>query len=165
MFYIGGNCGSSNVELHDVRFSVGATPEDCYADIRRQWWGDPQSLHLDSWGAVEQADGYDISISHGLPKAEERLFFVNLGGYDPGEFNELHKNLLLVAADAKTAKAKALAQVSGWHQPHKDRIFEIEKAVDLSAAVGSAGYKLDLTPARAVRPFQFTCKYVPIALS
>jgi hypothetical protein len=33
MFYIGGNCGTSNVELHDVRFCVGATPEDCYADI------------------------------------------------------------------------------------------------------------------------------------
>ena len=36
-----------------------------------------------------------------------KLFFVNLGGYDPDEFTELHKNVLLVAPDAKTAKAKA----------------------------------------------------------
>jgi hypothetical protein len=48
MFYVGGNCGNSNVELHDVRFAIGDAPEDCYDDLRRQWWGDPKSLHLDS---------------------------------------------------------------------------------------------------------------------
>ena len=52
MFYVGGDCGSSNIELHDIRFSVGETPEDCFDDLRRQWWGEPKSLHLDSWGAV-----------------------------------------------------------------------------------------------------------------
>jgi hypothetical protein len=30
MFCVGGNCGNSNVELHDVRFWVGETPQDCY---------------------------------------------------------------------------------------------------------------------------------------
>lgn len=38
MFYVGGNCGNSNVELHDVRFSIGETPEDCHDDLREQWW-------------------------------------------------------------------------------------------------------------------------------
>lgn len=163
MFYVGGNCGTSNVELHDVRFCVGETPEDCYADLRRQWWGDPQSLHLDSWGAVEQADGHDISIAQGAaPEAGDKLFFVNLGGYDSREFGELHKNLLVVAADAQAAKAKALAQVNGWFQPHKDRIFEVEKAIDLSRVIGWEGYVLILTKAPAERPFEFTCNYVPI---
>src|SRR5258708_13927838 len=46
MFYVGGDCGNSNVELHDVRFSVGETPQDSSADLRRQWWGDAKSLHL-----------------------------------------------------------------------------------------------------------------------
>ncbi|MGC1555455.1 MAG: DUF1543 domain-containing protein, partial [Bradyrhizobium sp.] len=55
MFYVGGNCGNSNVELHDVRFSIGEAAEDCHDDLRRQWWGEPRSLHLDCWGAVEQA--------------------------------------------------------------------------------------------------------------
>ena len=45
MFYIGGDCQNSNVELHDVRFSIGETPEDCRDDLRKQWWGDPNSLH------------------------------------------------------------------------------------------------------------------------
>jgi hypothetical protein len=67
MFYVGGNCGNSNVELHDVRFAIGQTPEDCFEDLRRQWWGEPKSLHLDCWGAVEQADGYDIELSTRSP--------------------------------------------------------------------------------------------------
>lgn len=164
MFYVGGNCGASNVELHDVRFAVGDTPEDCYADLRRQWWGDPQSLHLDSWGAVEQTDGYDVAIVADAPAAEtaDKLFFVNLGGYDPAEFGELHKNLLLVAADAPNAKAKALAQVQGWVLPHKDKIFEVEKAVDITASVAKGGHSLSLTKAADARPFVFVCDYVPI---
>jgi hypothetical protein len=44
MFYVGGNCGNSNVALHDVHFSIGKTPEDCRDDLREQWWGDPNSL-------------------------------------------------------------------------------------------------------------------------
>ena len=36
MFYVGGDCGNANVELHDVRFSVGETAEDCFDDLRRQ---------------------------------------------------------------------------------------------------------------------------------
>lgn len=164
MFYVGGNCGTSNVELHDVRFSVGEAPEDCYADLRRQWWGDPESLHLDAWGAVEQADGYDIAIVAGMPRTttDEKLFFVNLGGYDRAEFGELHKNLLLVAADASAAKAKALAQIEGWFLPHKDKIFEVEKAIDVTASVAATGYSLELTKAADARAFLFTCNYVPI---
>ena len=62
MFYIGGDCGNSNIELHDIRFSVGETAEDCRDDLRRHWWGEPKSLHLDCWGEVEQADGFDVSL-------------------------------------------------------------------------------------------------------
>jgi hypothetical protein len=90
MFYIGGDCGNSNIELHDVRFSAGDTAEACHDDLRRQWWGNPKSLHLDCWGAVEQADGYDVMLMP--PRSEnslDKLFFLNLGGYDPEHFEEL----------------------------------------------------------------------------
>jgi hypothetical protein len=64
---------------------------------------------------------------------QQKLFFVNLGGYDPAEFTELHRNVLIVAPDEKTAKAKAKTQISHWQKPHRDRLFEIEKALDVSA--------------------------------
>lgn len=163
MFYIGGDCGNSNVELHDVRFSIGQAPEDCFEDLRRQWWGEPKSLHLDCWGAVEQVDSYDLELSVTPPAAAQgKLFFVNLGGYDPELFSELHKNVLIVAADSNAAKEKAKAQINHWQKPHKDRLFEIEKTVDVSALTQSFGYHLVLRPAASEIPFQFECDYRPI---
>jgi Domain of Unknown Function (DUF1543) len=160
MFYVGGNCGNSNVELHDVRFSIGKTAEDCYHDLRRQWWGDPESLHLDCWGAVEQADGYDIELASKPPEdLAPRLFFVNLGGYDPAQFTELHRNVLIVSPDEPSAKAKAKAQINHWQKPHRDRLFEIEQALDVSAEMQRHGYHLSLWPATQKRPFQFECDY------
>jgi Domain of Unknown Function (DUF1543) len=164
MFYVGGNCGNSNVELHDVRFSIGETQEDCHEDLRKQWWGNPESLHLDCWGVVEQADGFDLTLTAEPPGEPPcKLFFVNLGGYDPLEFGELHKNVLIAASDAKAAKQKALAQINDWSQPHKDQLFEIEKAVDVTGLLKAHGYFLDLQPAATPRPFVFKCLYLPIA--
>jgi hypothetical protein len=107
--------------------------------------------------------GYDVSITRGpTPETADKLFFVNLGGYDAAEFGELHKNLLIVAVDAAAAKVKALTHVNGWFQPHKDRIFEVEKAVDITGEVGRDGYALTLRRASTERAFSFTCNYAPI---
>ena len=164
MFYIGGDSGNSNVELHDVRFSIGNSPEDCYEDLRQQWWGTPESLHLDCWGAVEQADGYDVTLTTAPPgDTTSKLFFVNLGGYSPLEFAELHKNVLIVAPDAGSAKQKAIAQISDWSLPHKDRLFEVEKAINLTALMRDYGRFISLTPATTPKPFVFQCDYLPIA--
>lgn len=165
MFYVGGDCGNANVELHDVRFSIGQMPEDCFDDLRRQWWGEPKSLHLDCWGAVEQADGHDIAVSTEPTGAHNKLFFVNLGGYDPSEFSELHRNVLIVAADDAAAKAKAKAQINHWHKPHRDRLFEIEKMLDLTASMQSHGYHLVLSPATSEKRFEFQCDYRSIGQS
>jgi hypothetical protein len=129
MFYIGGNCGNSNIELHDIRFSIGETPEACHDDLRRQWWGEPTSLHLDCWGSVEQADGFDVTLraTQPPPAGPDRLYFLNLGGYDPSRFEELHKNILVVGPDSRSATAKALAGVDNWSSPHRDRVFEVDK--------------------------------------
>jgi hypothetical protein len=163
MFYVGGDCANSNVELHDVRFSLGNSPEDCYEDLRRQWWGEPKSLHLDCWGPVEQADGFDITLTTEAPSdTSSKLFFVNLGGYNPLDFAELHKNILIVAPDASAAKQKAMSQINDWSQPHKDRIFEIEKAIDLTALMRSYGCFLSLRRATIPKPFVFQCEYLPI---
>jgi hypothetical protein len=89
--------------------------------------GDPKSLHLDCWGEVAQADGHDVVLVEEQPAAvENRLFFVNLGGYRPDQFAELHRNVLVVAPSEIAAKARALQMVDGWSTPHKDRLFDVE---------------------------------------
>ena len=163
MFYVGGSCRNSNIELHDVRFSVGDTAEACHEDLKRQWWGDPESLHLDCWGGVDQADGFDVEVTADMIEAgEERLFFVNMGGYDPREFSELHRNVLLVARDAKAAKQRALSLVQNWTLPHKDNLFEVENLLDLSTMAEDRGYRVKLTKAVAEKLFEFSCDYRPI---
>jgi hypothetical protein len=133
-------------------------------DLRAQWWGDPKSLHLDCWGEVAQADGYDVFLMREPgPTVEDRLFFVNLGGYSPEEFAELHRNILVVASSEVAAKAQALQTVDRWNSPHKDQLFDVEKMLDLGAAIERVGYFVRLTKAVAERPFSFECGYLPIA--
>lgn len=163
MFQLGGNFRNSNVELHDLRFSVGENPEDCHADLRAQWWGDQAKLHVDCWGAVEQADGHDVTLVTDGPEATaDRLFFVNLGGYDPAEFTELHKNVLIVAEDANAAKVRALALVKDWARPHKDNLFEVDQTLDLSNALRQSGIHIRLTKASEEKPFKFVADYIRI---
>jgi hypothetical protein len=163
MFYIGGDCGNSNIELHDVRFSIGATPEGCHDDLRHQWWGKPKSLHLDCWGEVAQVDGYDVVISTTAPSSDDpKLFFLNLGGYAPDMFAELHENTLTVAPDVQSAKKQALSKVTGWKQVHRDAGFEVEKAIDVSLMTSQPGLHLNLVKAAEEKPFAFTCKYLKL---
>jgi hypothetical protein len=82
MFYVGGKYRNCNIELHDIRFSVGETAQDCYEDLRRQWWGAPESLHLDCWGRVSQADGFDVTVTANAADTGEHLFFAKMSGYD-----------------------------------------------------------------------------------
>lgn len=164
MFYVGGDCRNSNIELHDVRFSVGTTPEDCFQDLRDQWWGEAKSLHLDCWGHVQYVDGYDVIVTSEKPQSNGKaLFFVNLGGYAPQEFSELHKNLLLVAPDAKTATSRALTLVQNWSLPHKDNVYDVEILVNVSDLIHRYSYFLSLQRTDSQHPFKFSCNYVPIA--
>lgn len=160
---VGGAVEGCHVELHDTRFVVGNQIEDCYDALRAQWWGTPQSLHLDAWGPLEWADGHRIEIGRAADAEDgaQRLWFLNLGGYDPGRFAELHHDLFMVAPDWRSAKTRALAEVKSWDAPHKDNAFDVERAVDVASALG-ADWRLKLTPDPASRPFAFEARYVPI---
>jgi hypothetical protein len=160
---VGGEVEGCHVELHDTRFVAGARIEDCYDALRAQWWGTPESLHLDAWGPLEWADGYSVEIVHGADTADslQRLWFLNLGGYDPLRFEELHRNLFLVAPDWRSAKTRAMAEIRDWVSPHKDYAFDVERAIDVAAALGDY-LRLRLTPCAPARPFEFEARYVPI---
>ncbi len=162
MFYVGGDCGNSNIELHDIRFSTGEKAEDCYDDLRKQWWGNPKSLHLDCWGAVEQADGYDLTLSKEPSDNPLKLFFLNMGGYDGKAFEELHKNILLVDETPHKAIVRALKGMRDWQLPHRDAILEVEKIICVNDLFETSGYYIHLTKTEEIKPFEFTCKYVRI---
>jgi len=70
--------------------------------------------------------------------------------------------VLLVSPDARTAKTRALSEIQHWSQPHKDKAFEVEKAVNVSKNVEARGYSIELVPSPVATPFDFVCKYLKI---
>lgn len=161
--YIGGSHEKSFIELHDMRFVVGGKIEDTYDDLRASWWGKPESLHLDCWGSLENADGYNIFLKKDPSQdTENNLYFVNLGGYDSNEFTELHKNVFVVAPNEVEAKKKAVAQVAHWESPHRDYLYEVENILDINRIVSEKHLHVHLEPTKNPAPFRFTSQYVPI---
>lgn len=164
VIYIGGATKTSLIELHDMRFVVAQSIEKTYDVLRNTWWGTAESLHLDAWGELVYADGYDIAIQ---PKvnteaAQEKLYFLNLGGYDSKQFTELHHNVFIVAQDKQTAKLKAKAHIQHWEVPHTDSNFEVENIISVEEYLEKSEYDLVLTKTSDPKPFTFTCKYTPI---
>lgn len=168
VIYIGGVTATSLIELHDMRFVVAHSIEETYHALRNTWWGTPESLHLDAWGELIYADGYDITINHtnNHPDSaqEEKLFFLNLGGYDSKQFTELHHNVFIVAKDKQTAKIKAKAQIQHWEVPHTDNNLEVENIISVDECIEKLGCNLILTKTERAKPFVFTCKYTPIGM-
>lgn len=125
---LGGRVAGAHLELHDVRFVAGATVDDTLPELRRQWFGARKGLHLDSWMAVRFVDGYRVDLRPEPCAGPERLWFVNLGGYDPQQLAEQHAFGLFVAASPQAAKAAArrrlLPQVQ---QRHKDDLHPVEE--------------------------------------
>lgn len=113
MILLGAKPLARNTEQHDVFFGIARELKDLASDIRDFWPDARKSLHIDAWREVNYVNGYQIKI---LPKQTEghihddrnknKLFFINLGGYKIGEFEEFHYKMLTVEIN----KAKAISQ-------------------------------------------------------
>lgn len=72
-------------------------------------WAQRDKVHIDAWMKVEYAGGYKVALQKksGAVKDETlKLYFVNLGGYKQGEFEEFHKKLFVVATGVTDAVAQ-----------------------------------------------------------
>ena len=106
-------------EQHDIFFGIGTSISELKPDMYA-FWHDGGQLHIDSWREVNHVNGCRISI---VPKdeassSEKKLFFLNLGGYKPGDLEEYHYKMLTVApnmADAiKESKQTAFYKHYGF---------------------------------------------------
>lgn len=88
-----------------------------------------QQFHYDAYMDLSIVDGYRVTLSTKPAASEKKLFYVHLGGYDPEEFTELHKNFFLVAPDQVTAKSRARESWKTIKVPHKDVQFDLESCL------------------------------------
>jgi hypothetical protein len=147
---LGGRTASSLIELHDVRFVAGRSIEDTIPELKRQWFGRREGLHLDAYMAVRAIDGWAVSLGRepAAPRPE-RLWFVNLGAYRPDSLAELHQFGLVVARSPQAAKAAAKRQwLHGALQQHKDDLCAVDDCLALEQLelLGGQRWHVQLSP-------------------
>lgn len=97
LFYVilGATPEGRNIEQHDVFFGIAENFEELIPEIKN-FWKDAR-VHIDCYQEVKFVDGYQINIvEKSEEKPSEQLFFVNLGGYKTGSFEEFHEQHLMV---------------------------------------------------------------------
>jgi hypothetical protein len=135
---LGGKHPKAKIEVHDVVFASAQSIEDCYPELRQQWFGASTGMHIDSWMQVDGVEGYQVRFSEQAPAADElRLFFINLGGYTRGAFGEDHHYLLVTAKDKVEAKQKGKASLpKHWNKPHTDAVLDVDDCIAIDQIGG-----------------------------
>jgi len=105
-FLLGCTPPNRHIEQHDVFFGIGTKPADLIPALQGFW---PEAkLHIDCWREVTSVDGFSVRV---VPKQaldnQNGLYFLNLGGYRMGAFEEFHYKSLIVAASKADAIKKA----------------------------------------------------------
>ena len=139
---LGGRVKKANIELHDVRWVVGSKIENTFDTLRKDWFGSPEGLHIDSYKKIKFVDGYKINLinfekdkierklSVKKIKQKKYLWFVNIGGYDPTSMQEKHDFGLVTAANKLDAKNIAKSKwLIGCKKKHKDDIASLEMLI------------------------------------
>lgn len=96
-------------EQHDIFFGIGTGLKELLLDMKAFWPEAKGKIHIDAWQKVTIVDDYAIEIVSKDEKLEqeEQLFFLNLGGYKEGEFEEYHYKVLAVTKTKAEAIKKA----------------------------------------------------------
>ena len=119
MVLIGCTPAGRNIEQHDIFFGVAKHIKDLIPELQA-FWPDSGSMHLDGYKTVTNVDGYQIKITEKTSEVqnENKLFFINLGGYKQNEFEEYHYKMLAVSNNKsgaiKASKETAFFKHTGF---------------------------------------------------
>lgn len=105
LFYVilGATPPGRNTEQHDIFFGIAPSLKDLIPDMKKFWPEANGKIHIDGYQEVRFVDGFEVNIvANNNENSPNNLFFVNLGGYEKGHFEELHQKFLMV--DEKLSK-------------------------------------------------------------
>lgn len=180
MVMLGCTPAGRHTEQHDIFFSIGTSVKDLKQEILDFWPEASGKIHLDAWREVTLVDGFRLEVlpidaaantleEAGLP----RLFFLNLGGYKRGEFDELHYKMLVVAADKAEAIRKgketafykhmgfegASSHIDDKYGVDVDDVFEI---TDILTERVKQQFKLRISPSVGLPEDEFHLGYMKL---
>ena len=147
-------------EQHDIFFGIGNSLKELIPQMKAFWPEAKGKIHIDAWREVTAVTNHSITI---VPKntteTNEKLYFINLGGYKENEFEEYHYKTLAVAESlGKAAKiAKATTFYKHFSFPgatsHIDDKFgidvdDIHNVNDILAPIFKEQYSLQITTSK-----------------
>lgn len=125
MVQLGGRPKGRLIEQHDIFFGVANQVSELIDDINNHWPEVNNKWHIDSYRAITKVGNHTVKLIESDNQAANdnvlKLFFINLGGYQRGSFEEFHHKLLIVAATQ--AEAIKQAKQSEFYQQftYKDK--------------------------------------------
>ena len=152
MLKIGARPQGRLIEQHDVMFVIANSLSEIIPVVNQHWPAVKNNWHLDAWREVKRVGDYQILLSidslskDGLSKdnaladniladdrvdnkldsQDKQLYFVNLGGYLPGQFEEFHYKTLVVAETL--GKATAQVKKTAFYQDYTFDNVDIAKS-------------------------------------
>jgi len=139
---LGGRHARANTEVHDVVLAIGESLEDTYAQLKNAWFAEQKGLHIDAWAQINglefEGKSYTLQFTDAQPQqSDEKLWLINLGGYDPRELGELHRYVLVVAQNAMVAKQRGKAYFARhWQKQHTDRVLDVDDCIAIDQVYG-----------------------------
>lgn len=176
MFLIGCSPAGRHTEQHDVFFGIGNSIKELIPDVIAFWPEAKGKLHFDAWREVTNVDGFEVRVEEATQTlSPAKLFFINLGGYKPAEFEEFHYKMIVAATDKgeaiKAAKKTAFYRHTGFkgansHVDDKygvdvDDFFEIH---DILPPAMKKRYSVTVTPAAGLPEDEIHLGYFKIDL-
>ena len=142
MLKIGARPQGRLIEQHDVMFVIANSLSETIESVNQHWPAVKNNWHLDAWREVKRVgdcqillsknslskDGWskdnaladnifaDDRVDNKLDSHGKQLYFVNLGGYLPGQFEEFHYKTLMVAETL--GKATAQVKKTAFYQDY-----------------------------------------------
>ncbi|WP_353172277.1 DUF1543 domain-containing protein [Acinetobacter rudis] len=139
---LGGRHARANTEVHDVVVATGESLEQVYPQLRQAWFGEAKGLHIDAWAQIQgvqfEDKNYQLQFKPTpVAQSAEKLYLINLGGYDPREFGELHRYVFVVAQNEMVAKVKGKQYFAAhWQKQHTDRVLEVDDCLHIGEVQG-----------------------------
>ena len=136
MVQLGGRPKGRLIEQHDILFGVANQVSELIDDINNHWPEVNNKWHIDSYRAITKVGNHTVKLIESDNQAANdnglKLFFINLGGYQRGSFEEFHHKLLIVADNQKDAikQAKQSEFYQQFTYKDKDTPFNAASHID-----------------------------------
>lgn len=158
--YLGGNIKGANLEVHDIVFVIGNTIQDTYETLKIKWFGNKDTLHIDSVIELNHIDNYQISLTKEKPNNNNKLWFVNIGYAKNNIFGEQHNFHFIISDSYDSAKQKAKELFK--HTPisvHLDNLIDIDSIFPIDFV---DEYFIQIQKTDTSKPLQINNTYIPL---